>query len=203
MIVVVPSLVSTLSQALRPLFLGDAVQELTRAVSNVAKRSHDLSSSYRFLGLMVSVYAAGIIASLIAWMVVSKFTASVTNDMKEDLFTRFQRILAQYFDTRQDGKLLSLFSSDLDDIFNTLNNATLKIISQDAPLIGTIIMVFIVSPTMAWFTMATTPFILIVSLVIMEKTWIYLDKQQGKISDLNDYINGRTNGGKVTVTNDL
>ena len=202
-VVVVLSLASTLSQVLGPLFLGNAVQELTKAVSKVASRSHDLSSFYQSLGSMVSVYAAGIIASFIAWMVMSKFTANATNDMRENLFAKFQRMLIRYFDTHQDGKLLSLFNSDLDNIFNALNTAIFEIISQGALLIGTIIMMFIVNPVMACFTIATTPFILIISLVIMKKARIYLDKQQDKISDLNGYVNEQINGEKVIITNGL
>lgn len=202
-VVVVLSLASTLSQVLGPLFLGNAVQELTKAVSKVASRSHDLSSFYQSLGSMVSVYAAGIIASFIAWMVMSKFTANATNDMRENLFAKFQRMLIRYFDTHQDGKLLSLFNSDLDNIFNALNNAIFEIISQGVLLIGTIIMMFIVNPVMACFTIATTPFILIISLVIMKKARIYLDKQQDKISDLNGYVNEQINGEKVIITNGL
>ena len=202
-IVIVLSLISTLSQVLGPLFLGNAVQELTKAVNKVASRTHDLSSFYQALGSMLGVYAAGIIASFIAWMVMSKFTANATNDMRENLFAKFQRMLIRYFDTHQDGKLLSLFNSDLDNIFNALNNAIFEIISQGALLIGTIIMMFIVNPTMALFTVATTPFILIISVVIMKKARIYLDKQQDKISDLNGYVNEQINGEKVIITNGL
>lgn len=202
-IVIVLSLISTLSQVLGPLFLGNAVQELTKAVNKVASRTHDLSSFYQALGSMVGVYAAGIIASFIAWMVMSKFTANATNDMRENLFAKFQRMLIRYFDTHQDGKLLSLFNSDLDNIFNALNNAIFEIISQGALLIGTIIMMFIVNPTMALFTIATTPFILIISVVIMKKARVYLDKQQDKISDLNGYVNEQINGEKVIITNGL
>ncbi len=57
-IVIVLSLISTLSQVLGPLFLGNAVQELTKAVNKVASRTHDLSSFYQALGSMVGVYAA-------------------------------------------------------------------------------------------------------------------------------------------------
>ena len=202
-IVIVLSLISTLSQVLGPLFLGNAVQELTKAVNKVASRTHDLSSFYQALGSMVGVYAAGIIASFIAWMVMSKFTANATNDMRENLFAKFQRMLIRYFDTHQDGKLLSLFNSDLDNIFNALNNAIFEIISQGALLSGTIIMMFIVNPTMALFTVATTPFILIISVVIMKKARVYLDKQQDKISDLNGYVNEQINGEKVIITNGL
>ena len=202
-IVIVLSLISTLSQVLGPLFLGNAVQELTKAVNKVASRTHDLSSFYQALGSMLGVYAAGIIASFIAWMVMSKFTANATNDMRENLFAKFHRMLIRYFDIHQDGKLLSLFNSDLDNIFNALNNAIFEIISQSALLIGTIIMMFIVNPTMAIFTVATTPFILIISVVIMKKARIYLDKQQDKISDLNGYVNEQINGEKVIITNGL
>ena len=202
-IVIVLSLISTLSQVLGPLFLGNAVQELTKAVNKVASRTHDLSSFYQALGSMLGVYAAGIIASFIAWMVMSKFTANATNDMRENLFAKFQGMLIRYFDTHQDGKLLSLFNSDLDNIFNALNNAIFEIISQSALLIGTIIMMFIVNPTMALFTVATTPFILIISVVIMKKARVYLDKQQDKISDLNGYVNEQINGEKVIITNGL
>ena len=202
-IVIVLSLISTLSQVLGPLFLGNAVQELTKAVNKVASGTHDLSSFYQALGSMLGVYAAGIIASFIAWMVMSKFTANATNDMRENLFAKFQRMLIRYFDTHQDGKLLSLFNSDLDNIFNALNNAIFEIISQSALLIGTIIMMFIVNPTMALFTVATTPFILIISVVIMKKARVHLDKQQDKISDLNGYVNEQINGEKVIITNGL
>lgn len=202
-IVIVLSLISTLSQVLGPLFLGNAVQELTKAVNKVASRTHDLSSFYQALGSMLGVYAAGIIASFIAWMVMSKFTANATNDMRENLFAKFQRMLIRYFDTHQDGKLLSLFNSDLDNIFNALNNAIFEIISQGALLTGTIIMMFIVNQTMALFTVATTPFILIISVVIMKKARVYLDKQQDKISDLNGYVNEQINGEKVIITNGL
>src|SRR5699024_806720 len=58
-IVIVLSLISTLSQVLGPLFLGNAVQELTKAVNKVASRTHDLSSFYQALGSMLGVYAAG------------------------------------------------------------------------------------------------------------------------------------------------
>lgn len=68
-IVIVLSLISTLSQVLGPLFLGNAVQGLTKAVNKVSSQSHDLSSFYQSLGSMISVYAAGIIASFMhGWL---------------------------------------------------------------------------------------------------------------------------------------
>lgn len=202
-IVIVLSLVSTLSQVIGPLFLGNAVRDLTQAISKIGQGPLDLSKFYSALGYMIGAYAAGIISIFIAWMVMSKFNADATNDMRENLFSKFQRMLIRYFDTHQDGKLLSLFNSDLDNIFNAMNNAVFEVVSQGTLFIGTIIMMFIVNAKMAWFTVATTPFILIISVIIMKKARVYLDKQQDEISSLNGYVNEQINGQKVIITNGL
>ena len=44
---------------------------------------------------------------------------------------------------------------------------------------------------------------MIISVFIMKKARIYLDKQQDKISDLNGYVNEQINGEKVIITNGL
>ncbi len=119
---------------------------------------------------MFLFYLLSQIAIFIAWMVMSKFNADSTNDMRENLFAKFQRMLVRYFDTHQDGKLLSLFTSDLDNIFNAMNNAIFEIISQGIMFVGTIIVMFTINSTLAWTTIATTPFILIISVLLMKKS---------------------------------
>lgn len=202
-IVVVLSLVSSGAQVVAPAFLGQAVTDLTTYLSDLRKGTASLSTFYSALWSMLFFYVLSQVAIFIAWMVMSKFNADSTNDMRENLFSKFQRMLVRYFDTHQDGKLLSLFTSDLDNIFNAMNNAIFEIISQGIMFIGTIIIMFTVNAQLAWTTIATTPLILIVSVFIMRKARIYLDKQQDEIGDLNGYITEQINGEKVIITNNL
>lgn len=203
LIVVILSLISTVTQVLAPLFLGNAVTSLTKFVGSAFKGHAQLDAFYKGLGLMMLSYIMGIIAIFIAWMVMSRFNAFSTNDMREHLFSKFQRMMIKYFDTHQDGKLLSLFTSDLDNIFNAMNNAVFEVISQGSLFIGVIIIMFVVNVKMALMTVATTPFILVVSLLIMRQARKSLDRQQDEISDLNGYINEQLNGQKVIITNGL
>lgn len=203
LVVIFLSLISTLSQVIGPLFLGNAVRDLTNAATKIGQGKLDLNYFYSALAYMAGSYVLGIIAMFIAWMVMSKFNADATNDMRENLFSKFQRMLIRYFDTHQDGKLLSLFNSDLDNIFNAMNNAMFEVISQSALFIGSIIMMFMVNAKMAIFTVATTPLIIVISIIIMKKARKYLDAQQDKISDLNGYVNEQINGQKVIITNGL
>ena len=203
LVVVILSLISTVTQVLAPLFLGNAVTSLTKFVGSAFKGHAQLDAFYKGLGLMMLSYIMGIIAIFIAWMVMSRFNAFSTNDMREHLFSKFQRMMIKYFDTHQDGKLLSLFTSDLDNIFNAMNNAVFEVISKGSLFIGVIIVMFAVNVKMALMTVATTPFILVVSLFIMRRARKSLDRQQDEISDLNGYINEQLNGQKVIITNGL
>ena len=202
-IVILLSLLSSGAQVIAPTFLGRAVTDLTNYLADLKKDTASLNTFYSALWSMLLFYVLSQVAIFIAWMVMSKFNADSTNDMRENLFAKFQRMLVRYFDTHQDGKLLSLFTSDLDNIFNAMNNAIFEIISQGIMFIGTIVIMFMVNQQLAWTTIATTPLILIVSVLIMKKARVYLDKQQDEIGDLNGYITEQINGEKVIITNNL
>ena len=202
-IVVILSLISSGAQVMAPTYLGRSVTALTTYLVDLKKGTASMNTFYSALWSMFLFYLLSQIAIFLAWMVMSKFNADSTNDMRENLFAKFQRMLVRYFDTHQDGKLLSLFTSDLDNIFNAMNNAIFEIISQGIMFVGTIIVMFTINSTLAWTTIATTPFILIISVLLMKKARVYIDKQQDEIGDLNGYITEQINGEKVIITNGL
>ncbi|KAA8781753.1 ABC transporter ATP-binding protein [Lactobacillus crispatus] len=202
-IVVILSLISSGAQVMAPTYLGRSVTALTTYLVDLKKGTASMNTFYSALWSMFLFYLLSQIAIFIAWMVMSKLNADSTNDMRENLFAKFQRMLVRYFDTHQDGKLLSLFTSDLDNIFNAMNNAIFEIISQGIMFVGTIIVMFTINSTLAWTTIATTPFILIISVLLMKKARVYIDKQQDEIGDLNGYITEQINGEKVIITNGL
>ncbi len=202
-IVVILSLISSGAQVMAPTYLGRSVTALTTYLVDLKKGTASMNTFYSALWSMFLFYLLSQIAIFIAWMVMSKFNADSTNDMRENLFAKFQRMLVRYFDTHQDGKLLSLLTSDWDNIFNAMNNAIFEIISQGIMFVGTIIVMFTINSTLAWTTIATTPFILIISVLLMKKARVYIDKQQDEIGDLNGYITEQLNGEKVIITNGL
>lgn len=202
-IVVILSLISSGAQVMAPTYLGRSVTALTTYLVDLKKGTASMNTFYSALWSMFLFCLLSQIAIFIAWMVMSKFNADSTNDMRENLFAKFQRMLVRYFDTHQDGKLLSLLTSDWDNIFNAMNNAIFEIISQGIMFVGTIIVMFTINSTLAWTTIATTPFILIISVLLMKKARVYIDKQQDEIGDLNGYITEQINGEKVIITNGL
>lgn len=203
-VVIIFTLISDGFQVLAPMYMGRAITSLSHYVSLYRQTgSASMGAFNHNLILMMAYYFGTSITLLIAWLVTTRFNAYANNDMRINLFKKFQRMTIKYFDTHQDGKLLSLFTSDLDNIFNALNNAIFEIVSQVALFIGIIIMMLVVNVQLALITMAMTPLVIIVALVMMRKSRHYIDIQQDQIGSLNGYINEQINGEKVIITNGL
>lgn len=206
-IMIVLTLLATFFQVIAPIYMGNAVTALTKYVAQLAdpvtRASASMAAFYTALKLMALYFLLNVLAQFIAWMIMSKFNADATNGMRKNLFAKLQRMKIRYFDTHQDGKILSLFTSDIDNIFNALNNAVFEIVSQGALYIGTLIVMFSINVKLALITVASTPFVLVIALVIMSKSRKYLDAQQDEISNLNGYVNEQINGEQVILSNGL
>ncbi len=206
-IMIVLTLLATFFQVIAPIYMGNSVTALTEYVARLAdpatRASASMATFYTALKLMALYFLLNVLAQFIAWMIMSKFNADATNGMRKNLFAKLQRMKIRYFDTHQDGKILSLFTSDIDNIFNALNNAVFEIVSQGALYIGTLIVMFSINVKLALITVASTPFVLVIALVIMSKARKYLDAQQDEISNLNGYVNEQINGEQVILSNGL
>lgn len=206
-IMIVLTLLATFFQVIAPIYMGNAVTALTKYVAQLAdpvtRASASMAAFYTALKLMALYFLLNVLAQFIAWMIMSKFNADATNGMRKNLFAKLQRMKIRYFDTHQDGKILSLFTSDIDNIFNALNNAVFEIVSQGALYIGTLIVMFSINVKLALTTVASTPFVLVIALLIMSKARKYLDAQQDEISNLNGYVNEQINGEQVILSNGL
>lgn len=206
-IMIILTLLATFFQVIAPIYMGNAVTALTKYVAQLADPATRASASmaifYTALKLMALYFLLNVLAQFIAWMIMSKFNADATNGMRKNLFAKLQRMKIRYFDTHQDGKILSLFTSDIDNIFNALNNAVFEIVSQGALYIGTLVVMFSINVKLALITVASTPFVLVIALVIMSKARKYLDAQQDEISNLNGYVNEQINGEQVILSNGL
>lgn len=206
-VMVILTLAATFFQVIAPVYMGNAVTELGKYLAQYmdpkTRATASMSSFYQALFLMGAFFLANAIAQYISWMIMSRFTSDATNGMRKNLFAKLQRMKIKYFDTHQDGKLLSLFTSDIDNILNALNNAIFELISQGALFIGVIIVMFSINVKLALLTMASTPFVVLLALIIMNKARKYLDAQQDEISNLNGYVNEQINGEQVILSNGL
>ncbi len=199
--------ISTACIVIAPTYLGRAVSELTTYLqqwTNTATRGDaSLGSFHKTLWVYLVLYLGDASTLLIASMILARITAYSTGTMRVGLFRKMQRMQVQYFDSHSDGDILARYTSDLDNIFNAMNQALIEIFLSVAQFVGILIVMFNQNVTMAWVTMGSTPIALIIAAVVMKKAGVAVNHQQDDIGKMNGYINEQVTAQKVIITNGL
>ena len=205
--IVVLTITATWLQVKAPVYMGRSITELSKYLMTylnpVTKSQANLNDFHQALFLFAGFTLLILIALFLNALTQAVVAPKSVNDMRTGLFAKLQRMTVRYFDNHQDGEILSRFTSDLDNIFNAMNNAVFQILQQVVMFIGVIWMMFNESPKMATVTMASTPIVIIVDVIIMVQAKKYVDIQQAEVGHLNGYINEQINGEKVIITNGL
>ena len=128
-VVILMIVLATLAQALFPVFSGQAVTELANLVQayqdgNPELVWQSLSGIMVNLGLLVLVL---FISSVIYMCLMTRVIAESTNEMRKGLFGKLARLTVSFFDRRQDGDILSRFTSDLDNILQAFNESLVQV----------------------------------------------------------------------------
>ena len=199
--------ISTACIVIAPTYLGRAVSELTTYVqqwTHTATRANaNLGGFHKTLLIYLGLYLGDAGTLFIASLILARITAYSTGTMRVGLFRKMQRMQVQYFDSHSDGDILARYTSDLDNIFNALNQALIEIFLSVAQFIGLLIVMFDQNVTMAWVTMASTPVALVIAAFVMKKASVAVNQQQDDLGSLNGYINEQVTAQKVIITNGL
>lgn len=196
-------IVATYLQVKAPQLTGEAIQELANYVVGLSQGVNDksafLSITLKLLLFYVLASAANFIYSILFTQVVGKST----NRMRIGLFNKLEKMTIRFFDSHQDGEILSRFTSDLDNIQNSLNQSLLQFFTNSALLVGILWMMFRQNVTLAWATVASTPIAILLAVVVIQKARKYVDLQQDEVGKLNGYMNEKISGQRIIITNGL
>lgn len=201
------TIASTYFQVKAPIYMGRAITDLAKYVGMLMNpQTHDLASKTSFhnaLWMMLLFFVFNAIGMFLSSIIISRVTGYSTNEMRTGLFSKLQRMTIRYFDSHRDGEILSRFTSDLDNIFNAMNQALFQLFSNVALMIGILIMMFRENTQLAWATIATTPIAILIAFIMISKARKYVDLQQDEVGHLNGFINEQIAGERIIITNGL
>ena len=146
------------------------------------------------LGLVYLISALGSYTQSRLMLSVSQ--NSILN-IRNDLFTKLQKLPVRYFDSHPTGEIMSRFTNDVDNIDVMLNNSLTSIVSGVISLVGTF--VFMIT-TNVWLTIVTVLFIpLLVKSAgaVGKRSSKYYGAQQAALGAVNGYIEETISGQKV------
>ena len=147
--------------------------------------------------ILVSIYLFTILTTYLQSRIMLTISQSAIEKIRNDLFTKLQKLPVRYFDTHPTGEVMSRFTNDVDNIDVMFNNSLTSIVSGVISLVGTF--VFMVT-TNIWLTIITVvfiPFFAIGGAKIAGASRKYYTGQQAALGAANGYIEETVTGQKV------
>ena len=150
-----------------------------------------------YLAVMLCIYAAGAAAQYIYSRIMLVISHSTLNSLRKDLFDKLMDLPLQFFDTHTHGELMSRFSNDIDVIRECLSQGVVQIISSMITLIGTFVMMLVLSPALTGLIVIMLFVMMVIVKVIGGKSGMYFRRQQAAVGTVNGYIEEHIEGQKV------
>ncbi|AYV69333.1 ABC transporter ATP-binding protein [Niallia circulans] len=120
--------------------------------------------------------------------------------LRADLFHQFHELPISYFDKKQHGELMSRVTNDIENVSSTLNSSVIQIFSSIITLVGTIVVMFLLSPLLTVLTLTIVPVMFIGMKWITSRTSILFKEQQKNLGELNGFIEESISGQKIVKT---
>ena len=200
-VVIAMIIIATIAQALFPVFAGQTVTELANLVIAYQNGNPDMVWQ-SLLGLLINlayILIVLVVSSLIYMVLMSRIIAESTNEMRKGLFGKLSRLTVSFFDRHQDGDILSRFTSDLDNILQAFNESLVSVMTNIALYIGLLIVMFAKNVILALITIASTPIVVIMLIVILKLARKYTNLQQKEVGKLNAYMDESISGQKAVI----
>ena len=163
----------------------------------VASGSSDFAPLMEYLIGIGLVFLAGMVATFLQQYLMVPVGQGTQKRVRDEMFTKMQRLPLRYFDTNTAGNLMSRYTSDID----TLRQMISQSIPQAFSSIITLIVVFIAMLRASWIltivTMFTVAGIMFVTITVVGKAGKYFIGQQKSLGAVNGYVEEMINGQKV------
>ena len=195
LVVMVCIVVAAIAQTTGSENIGNLVDDYILPM--VASGSTDFGPLVKYLLKIACIFGAGMLASFLNQFLMVTVSQGTQKVIRDEMFTKMQKLPVRYFDTNTAGNIMSRYTSDID----TLRQMVSMSIPQCFSSIVTLMVVFISMVRSSWILtiviLFTVSGIFFVTMKIVGKSSKFFIGQQKSLGKLNGYVEEMINGQKV------
>ena len=147
--------------------------------------------------IMAVVYIVAITAQYLQSRIMVTISQDAIKRLRNELFEKLQKLPVRYYDTNNNGDVMSRFTNDVDVIGEMLNNTVVQLISGAISIIGTLSLMIYTNIWLTLITIVMVPLMLKAVSGIGKRSRKYYKAQQAAIGTMNGYIEETITGQKV------
>ena len=170
--------------------LRPVINNLTQGDNRVARLIQGLLS-------MAMIYLLGIAMQYTYQRIMVGVSQGALERLRNDLFDKVSKLPVRYFDSNNNGDIMSRFTNDVDNMGEMLNSTIIQFISGIISLLGTIALMIYTNWILTIITFVMIPVMMFAVKAVTSRSSKYYREQQASIGALNGYIEETINGQKV------
>lgn len=155
------------------------------------------SEAIRYIIIMITFVIIAAVGSYLGNLAMARLAQKTIHKIREDMFSRLEKLPVSFFDTRSHGELMSTFTNDVDMLNQTLEQSVSQVLISIVTVIGTFIMMLVLSPTLTMIVVAMLIVMLGVIRFVGSRSAKNFRSQQSKLADMNGYVEEMMSGQKV------
>ena len=129
------------------------------------------------------------LAILMAWI-----SQRISYTMRREVFAHLTELPVSYFDTHQTGEIVSHISYDIDTVNASLSNDLLQICASVITVVGSLVMMLIISPLLLCVFVITVPVSILFTRYKTKKIRPLFRKRSAMLGELNGYAEEMLSG---------
>ncbi|MGX7197056.1 ABC transporter ATP-binding protein [Enterococcus olivae] len=149
---------------------------------------------------LVWLFIVGIgyaMSQLLSGVLITNVVQSAMKDLRQDIDKKINRLPVSYFDTNQQGDVLSRVTNDVDVVSGAMQQALIGIVNAILSIVMAVGMMFYINTFMALLAVIMIPAALLISRFIVSKSQNYFNSMQDALGDMNGYVQENMTGFNV------
>ena len=175
--------------------LGDLVDNFILPM--VAAGSTDFGPMIQFLAKIAGIFVIGILASFLQSYLMVGVTQGIQKSIRDEAFSKMQRLPLRYFDTNAAGDIMSRYTSDIDTLRQMISQSLPQAVSSAVTLIVILVAMLMESWILTIVSMITVVGVINVTKYLAGRAGKYFIGQQKSLGAVNGYIEEMITGQKV------
>lgn len=154
------------------------------------------------LVIMMVVYIIYSICTFIQTRLSAVLSQRIVRNMRQDLFDRIVNLPVRYLDQHSHGDIMSRMTNDVENISNTVSQSMSSLFSGILTIIGTVIMMVILSPQLALCSCTTVILTIIATKNLSHAMKKFYSRRQVLLGQLNGTVEEMVTAYKTVVAFD-
>ena len=175
--------------------LGKIVDEFILPM--VRDGSTDFTPLWNFLVTLACIFVVGLIGNFLQSYLMVRVTQGIQKTIRDEMFTKMQRLPIRYFDTNVAGNIMSRYTSDIDTLRMMISQSIPQAVSSVVSLVVILITMIKTSWMLTLVSMVTVVGVVFVTKTLASKSSKYFIGQQKSLGAVNGYIEEMITGQKV------